>query len=674
MPDALRDLTINFDTTSETSHEDAALKLAESGFCVFPLWGIDAEGRCRCGHCSDTSSRRGKHPILKGGYLKATVDSSLIRAWWTAYPDANIGLPTGLNDIFAIDIDPAGLEMWKRTVKKRPELSRTVYIRTGRGLQALFSQDSDVKLTGATNALGEGVDTRGEGNYIIAPPSKHYTGNTYQWEHADLPIAPLPSWLHSSLASRAATEQRDPKERHNAGYLEYDLEDAREILNQLGASWYNDRDRWVRVGMALKAKLTIYGGPGLAGAWELFDAWSAQGDSYNQKENWKQWTTLKEQSTLGRAVTFGSIIHESGLSLPESLPRSLQPSPSLSSELSIASLQLSSLSLRSVGSLLKNRKPIPEDLVPGLIPAESTVLFSGHGGVGKSYILLDLCIAAALNQEWMGRSVRSGLQPLYIDLENKDFRIAERIDAILRGREVPLDALDNAPITFSDYSPYALDSDELMWVIAEAAQACDANLIILDSLADLLGGLDENSNSDMARAASRLRSISSMTGATMIVQHHVSKGAAALGGDAPRAAARGASALFDDVEVSFQLIRMGETLSLVQDKNRVNQEIGIELSMLWWSDLDRNLSFKTEYLRDTLGHTSVKKVDVIEEALLENLIPYPEWTSTGELVQGVMDLLDKSRSTVYRRVTALLRDKVLEKSGTSHVRLRSGAA
>jgi len=674
MTQALDNLVIDFDASGLT-HEEAALALAERGFCVFPLWGVTKDGLCRCGRCSPTSPRRGKHPILRGGFLIATTDPAKIHAWWLAYPDANIGLPTGMNGLFVVDVDPAGRPSWEAALQKSPELKDTLYIRTGRGYQAVFRQDPDTKLSGRTNGLGDGLDTRGEGNYVIAPPSRHYTGRSYTWANTDKPIAPLPPWLFKALAPSSTAEELPPNRAKNNGYLEYDLEDAREILAQLGQDWYNDRDRWLHVAMALKAKFTSYGNPGLAAAWELFDSWSSAGEHYNQKENWKQWTSLKDRSTTGRAVTFGTIIHESGLSVPETLPSAPSKSASKPSESTHApSSRSSSLSLRSIGSLLQNRRPIPPDLIPDLLPAESTVLFSGHGGVGKSYILLDLCIAGALNRGWMGRSVRRGLRPLYVDLENKDFRIAERVDAILRGSDLPLDCLNDAPITFSDYTPCALDSDELPWIIAEAAQTCDANLIILDSLADFLGVLDENSNSQMAQAAARLRAISTLTGATVIIQHHVSKGAAALGGLAPRAAARGASALFDDVEVSYQVLRDGDRLILTQDKNRVAREAGVECALLWWNDPENQLCFQASYLQDVGGHVPQAASDPDEDIILECLDPYPAWTQSSDVVTMALELSGKSRATIYRKVQAMIRDRVLEHDKSGYLRRREESA
>jgi len=57
---------------------DAALEYARHGIPVFPL------------------VPKGKAPLTAHGFKDATDDEAKIRAWWTATPDANIGMPTGL--------------------------------------------------------------------------------------------------------------------------------------------------------------------------------------------------------------------------------------------------------------------------------------------------------------------------------------------------------------------------------------------------------------------------------------------------------------------------------------------------------------------------------------------------------------------------------------------------
>jgi hypothetical protein len=65
---------------------------------------VHAAGRCSCGEAGFT--RRGKHLRIKQWEREAATDAGRIRAWWSRYADANIGLALGPSRLVAIDVDP----------------------------------------------------------------------------------------------------------------------------------------------------------------------------------------------------------------------------------------------------------------------------------------------------------------------------------------------------------------------------------------------------------------------------------------------------------------------------------------------------------------------------------------------------------------------------------------
>ena len=102
----------------------------------------------------------GKRPLTKGGFWDATTDGALIRGWWGRWPKANIGVPTGTaSGLLVLDVDAAeGLESiadLELLLGQPPPAARAV---TGRGGEHLY--------------LGAGLDVRGEGGYVIVPPSR----------------------------------------------------------------------------------------------------------------------------------------------------------------------------------------------------------------------------------------------------------------------------------------------------------------------------------------------------------------------------------------------------------------------------------------------------------------------------------------------------------------------
>jgi hypothetical protein len=81
-----------------------AVAYAERGLHVFPVHSVHADGRCSCGEAG--FDRRGKHPHIKQWEREAAMDAGRIRAWWSCYADANIGLALGPARLVAIDVDP----------------------------------------------------------------------------------------------------------------------------------------------------------------------------------------------------------------------------------------------------------------------------------------------------------------------------------------------------------------------------------------------------------------------------------------------------------------------------------------------------------------------------------------------------------------------------------------
>lgn len=188
---------------------DAALAYAARGWPVLPVHTPTEHGcSCRSSACQAV----GKHPRTQHGLNDATVDSTVITEWWSTWPDANIGLVTGSRSgLVALDIDTrhGGDDTLAELERKHGPLPETVRNLTGGGWHEMFAYPN-VPVKSKAN-LAPGVDIRGDGGYIVAPPSRHASGQNYGWEvgHApeDLALAPFPAWvLHlSSSSTRAST-------------------------------------------------------------------------------------------------------------------------------------------------------------------------------------------------------------------------------------------------------------------------------------------------------------------------------------------------------------------------------------------------------------------------------------------------------------------------------------
>jgi hypothetical protein len=155
----------------------AALAYADAGLPVLPL--------------------NGKVPLNGNGLTGASTEAELVREWWTRWPEANIGIRTGPeSDLLVLDVDvPKGPVSLKRLTDEHGALPETPQVLTGTAGRHYWFRFAEAARNSA-GRLGEGLDTRAEGGYVVAPPSVHpKTGKPYLWIQARIKRAGPPAWL-----------------------------------------------------------------------------------------------------------------------------------------------------------------------------------------------------------------------------------------------------------------------------------------------------------------------------------------------------------------------------------------------------------------------------------------------------------------------------------------------
>jgi hypothetical protein len=184
----------------------AALSYAAAGWQVIPLHSI-RDGACTCGKAD--CARPGKHPRTKNGLKDGTTDSTVIERWWRQWANANIGVTTGaVSGIVALDIDPrhSGDESLKAFIHEHGELPATVEAVTGGGGAHLFFMHPGGTVKNRTGLL-LGIDVRGDGGYIVAPPSAHISGGQYRWRDGHAPLQIKVAAIPPALLELLAAEQ-----------------------------------------------------------------------------------------------------------------------------------------------------------------------------------------------------------------------------------------------------------------------------------------------------------------------------------------------------------------------------------------------------------------------------------------------------------------------------------
>ena len=303
---------------------ESALAYGRMRWRIFPCHSI-VDGACSCGKAACGSS--GKHPRTKAGFKEATDDEAQIRRWWTRWPDANIALATG-SGIAVFDIDgEEGFREFQAFVQEHGRVPETLTSQTGRGAHLIFATQAGAP--SVRSAARGKVHVRGEGGYIILPPSNHISGRNYQWIKK-VPIATLPDtlrqWSQGYEVTKGNTEKTtasgpdalgpppahlrsnsayQPNALHEEIKQEWNPVEQARLESALAAIPSKSYEIWFQVGMALRT-LDWERSDGTDVGFELFDAWS-QGtpDKYSLAGCEAKWRSFGRRA----GITLGTIFH-----------------------------------------------------------------------------------------------------------------------------------------------------------------------------------------------------------------------------------------------------------------------------------------------------------------------------------------------------------------------------
>src|SRR5262249_15449901 len=146
------------------------------------------------------------------GLKDATTNPEIIREWWRQEPKSNLAIATGaISGIFVVDIDNMDAELeLGRLEAKYAALSQTVEVISARG-RHLYVRMSDSPVSHSASQIAPGIDVRGDGGYVLPPPSIHPSGRAYAWSvDSASAIAQAPEWLLSRITVRANSSGTPP--------------------------------------------------------------------------------------------------------------------------------------------------------------------------------------------------------------------------------------------------------------------------------------------------------------------------------------------------------------------------------------------------------------------------------------------------------------------------------
>ncbi|MBV2180968.1 MAG: AAA family ATPase [Castellaniella sp.] len=297
-------------------------------------------------------------------------------------------------------------------------------------------------------------------------------------------------------------------------------------------------DDWRNVGMALHHETS---GEGFA----YWDDWSAEAEAkYPGTDSLRQRWDSFGQGHQGQPVTARTLVHMANQNGAGVVPPAagLDDFDDLDAE--PATDERSKLRFEVIPAADFVRQPIPGWIIKGVIPRADVVMVYGASGAGKSFLVLDMAAAIARGLDWRGHKTKQG-RVVYIAAEGAGgFR--KRVRAYEQHNGVPL-----TNFGVIDAAPNFLQKPDAVAVARSVVASGGASLVVVDTLAQVTPGANENASDDMTAALAHCRAIGRATGAVVLLVHHAGK-------DESRGA-RGWSGLRAAVDAEIEVSRPQET-------------------------------------------------------------------------------------------------------------------
>ena len=491
-----------------------------------------------------------KRPPMPAWQDAATTNPDRINSWWSGlYADHGVGIATG-RGVFVLDVDIAGGKAGDETLRELEDtygqLPDTVRVITGSGGAHIYLRHpngTEIR-NDAGRKLGPGLDIRGDGGQVVAPPTLHPTsGQQYQWEHGagldEIPIAEAPRWLLALLTAEpditphvmvsASTGDDGPAARYN------DSTNWTDLLSRDGWTLsHTDRtgcQHWVRPGKDARegTSATVnYEGrdilrvftssvPGLPeGAYSRFGYTAAMHHN-------------------GDRSAFASELvrqEDRGITLTPFVPANVPPPQS----------RLELAHLVDWGRFWDNDHSDEEWLAYPVVPAGRAIALYAPAKAGKSTITLAIAAAVATGRPVLGRRIHPTTEVLYLDYEMTPADLQQRLLELGYNSDDDLSHLHYALLP----SLPPLDTIEGATAVLELIDNTAAQFVVVDTFGRAVGG--EEDHADTVRAFYRHTGLSlKARGVTYLRTDHSGK-------DVGKGM-RGSSAKNDDVDLVWQLSR-----------------------------------------------------------------------------------------------------------------------
>ncbi len=456
----------------------AALAWASAGFAVFP--------------CAPNL----KTPATAHGHQDATTDPEQIDRWWTANPQYNVAVAPGLSAMLVLDVDPPhGSETLDKLVAENGALPDTLTIRTPRGgLHHWFAGSCP----SSVGTLGPNLDTRGEGGYVLVPPSI-VGGKQYEYVGETDEIAEAPAWIASTLA--VAQDRHEAREDIELD-IPANVDRARELLRDYVSREYiavegqGGDNRTYQVACEV---LNLGLSPPVA--WKLMrDEWNPHCEP--------PWDEEELAIKVRNAAEYAQ--NEPGA-------WAVPPSEDTFAHLIPEAPKHSVFWPRAMNELEAFQPP--EWLIPNLIPKRGTVQIIGKQKSFKTFLTLDMALGIASGTRTFGETPKQA-PVVYAAGENAHALALSHVPTWRQARGQQ-----------TDFPFYIVPAVPLAAVPAQCGEMLDAikrrgikpTVVVLDTMTRAMRTMDENSAKDMGIFSGMCDTIQRELDCTVIVIRHTGK-------------------------------------------------------------------------------------------------------------------------------------------------------
>lgn len=579
--------------------KEEALKHHQQGFNVFPIWEHD-NGICLCG--SEDCGNAGKHPLDKWGryqHRKQTREE-VVMLFNEEEKIGGIGAPTGsINGVFVLDTDVKAGRNGEQTIKEANlALPKTLTVRTGSGGLHRYFKIPEGKTIKNGNNLYPGVDIRGEGGYVVLPPSRHKNGEPYRVEvNADIAEAPeeLLNWLKASPRGESKLEQFTGEAGGREGLISYG--------KPIPSGERNDTLQK----MAVKFAAMVH--EGKIKEEEYRAIMHALGDSPGVVQ---EPFDTGEHNKLERTIT-GALSYIGEKQAPR---------------------QFTLVNGKELNAQDHSRDYIIGTDNAGILAPGFLIWVLGPPKTGKSLLALDMAMAIAdkKSSDWCEFPVGMHSRVLFLS--------AEGGPKLLQDRQNKREQNPEDIIYWWPQNGQKIDVAERPQDLVQMIKDAKAEVVFLDPLVKF-HSLDENSTKDMALLMKRLQEIRLETGAAIVMVHHTrKKGQNSKAGSAMEA--RGSSVIWGEVDSTLVLEKASN------HKNKLNLDFELR-----WSEapamhvLGRNPDLRFLVLDIVERGDGREKLPV--EAIYELLEANPgRWFSKRDIVNEIDAEVTKNAITAEK--------------------------